>query len=106
MPTCRWCGRIEARHRCTECGSPRLRAIVLGSERTAEEMGRAFPNTRVVVSGGNKVLDAVDYPGLRAEQAKKRAEEAKNGVEIAYHMPRVGAQMWFDSFAIPAEVLE
>ena len=60
MPTCRWCGRIEARHRCTECGSPRLRAIVLGSERTAEEMGRAFPNTRVVVSGGNKVLDAVD----------------------------------------------
>ena len=60
MPTCRWCGRIEARHRCTECGSPRLRAIVLGSERTAEEMGRAFPNTRVVVSGGNKVLDEVD----------------------------------------------
>ena len=60
MPTCRWCGRIEARHRCAECGSPRLRAIVLGSERTAEELGRAFPNTRVVVSGGNKVLDAVD----------------------------------------------
>ena len=60
MPTCRWCGRIEARHRCSECGSPRLRAIVLGSERTAEELGRAFPNTSVVVSGGNKVVGSIE----------------------------------------------
>lgn len=45
---------------------------------------------------------AVGYSG-DILQAKKRAEEAKNGVEIAYHMPREGAQMWFDSFAIPAE---
>ena len=45
---------------------------------------------------------AVGYSG-DILQAKRRAEEAKNGVEIAYHMPREGAQMWFDSFAIPAE---
>lgn len=61
MPTCRWCGRIAANHRCTECGSPRLRAIVLGSERTAEELGRAFPNTSVVVSGGNKVVVTIEH---------------------------------------------
>ncbi|MBM0261933.1 primosomal protein N' [Corynebacterium macginleyi] len=61
MPTCRWCGRIAANHRCTECGSPRLRAIVLGSERTAEELGRAFPNTSVVVSGGNKVVGTIEH---------------------------------------------
>lgn len=60
MPTCRWCGRIATNHRCTECGSPRLRAIVLGSERTAEELGRAFPNTSVVVSGGNKVVGSIE----------------------------------------------
>ena len=36
-------------------------------------------------------------------QAKKRAAEAKNGVEIAYVVPREGALMWFDSFAIPAD---
>lgn len=59
LPTCRWCGRIESKFRCVECGSPRLRAIVLGSERTAEELGRAFPSTRIVVSGGNKVVDEV-----------------------------------------------
>ena len=36
-------------------------------------------------------------------QAKKRAEEAKNGVEVAYFIPREGALMWFDSLAIPAD---
>lgn len=36
-------------------------------------------------------------------QAKKRAEEAKNGVKIEYLIPKEGALMWFDSFAIPAD---
>jgi putrescine transport system substrate-binding protein len=36
-------------------------------------------------------------------QARKRAEEAKNGVEVAYVIPREGALMWFDNFAIPAD---
>jgi putrescine transport system substrate-binding protein len=45
---------------------------------------------------------AVGYSG-DILQAKKRAEEAKNGVEIAYLIPREGALMWFDSFAIPAD---
>jgi putrescine transport system substrate-binding protein len=45
---------------------------------------------------------AIGYSG-DILQAKKRAEEAKNGVRIAYHIPREGALMWFDSFAIPAE---
>ncbi|HEY8564880.1 MAG TPA: polyamine ABC transporter substrate-binding protein [Beijerinckiaceae bacterium] len=45
---------------------------------------------------------AVGYSG-DVLQAKKRAEEAKNGVEIAYAIPREGALMWFDSFAIPAD---
>jgi len=45
---------------------------------------------------------AVGYSG-DVLQAKKRAEEAKNGVEIAYVVPREGALMWFDSFAIPAD---
>lgn len=36
-------------------------------------------------------------------QAKKRAEEAKNGIEIAYAIPKEGALMWFDSMAIPTD---
>jgi putrescine transport system substrate-binding protein len=45
---------------------------------------------------------AVGYSG-DVLQAKKRAEEAKNGVEIQYLIPREGALMWFDSMAIPAD---
>lgn len=36
-------------------------------------------------------------------QAKKRAEEAKNGIEVAYAIPKEGALMWFDSMAVPAD---
>ncbi len=36
-------------------------------------------------------------------QAKRRAEEAKNGVRIDYVIPREGALMWFDSFVMPTD---
>jgi putrescine transport system substrate-binding protein len=45
---------------------------------------------------------AVGYSG-DVLQAKSRAEEAKNNVEIAYIIPREGALLWVDSFAIPAD---
>ncbi len=45
---------------------------------------------------------AVGYSG-DILQAKKRAEEAKNGVQIGYSIPKEGALMWFDSFVIPKD---
>ncbi len=36
-------------------------------------------------------------------QAQARAEEAKNGVEIAYIIPKEGAGLWFDMMAIPKD---
>ena len=56
---CRWCGRADPDWRCPACGDPRLRALVTGAGRTAEELGRAFPGTPVVVSGGATVLELV-----------------------------------------------
>lgn len=36
-------------------------------------------------------------------QARDRADEADNGVEIAYNAPKEGALMWFDQMAIPVD---
>jgi putrescine transport system substrate-binding protein len=36
-------------------------------------------------------------------QARKRAQEAKSEVEVAYLIPQQGALMWFDAFAIPKD---
>jgi putrescine transport system substrate-binding protein len=36
-------------------------------------------------------------------QARDRAAEAENNVEIAYNAPKEGAQMWFDQMAIPVD---
>ena len=35
--------------------------------------------------------------------AAARAEEAENGIEIAYSLPTEGTQLWFDMMAIPAD---
>lgn len=45
---------------------------------------------------------AVGYSG-DVLQAKKRADEAKNEVQVSYVIPREGALMWFDSLAVPAD---
>ncbi len=36
-------------------------------------------------------------------QARNRAHEAKNGVDIAYTIPKEGAMIWVDMMAIPAD---
>ena len=58
-PGCRWCGALAADWTCARCGATRLRALVTGAVRTAEELGRAFPGVPVRTSGGQHVLAAV-----------------------------------------------
>ena len=36
-------------------------------------------------------------------QAATRANEAKNGIEVKYNIPKEGAAMWFDMMAIPKD---
>jgi putrescine transport system substrate-binding protein len=45
---------------------------------------------------------AVGYSG-DVLQAADRAEEARNGVEVAYALPKEGSQIWFDVFVIPKD---
>ncbi len=65
IATCRWCGRPTGDWACPACGGRRLRAVVVGSARTAEELGRAFPGVPVRTSGAGRVLAGVDgHPAL------------------------------------------
>ena len=57
---CRWCGRVDPMLRCVRCGAEAVRAVVIGARRTAEELGRAFPGTAVVTSGGDTVVREID----------------------------------------------
>ncbi|PDP88826.1 primosome assembly protein PriA [Glycomyces fuscus] len=65
MPSCGWCGRVAGQWACPECGVTRMRAVVVGARRTAEELGRAFPSLTVRTSGREEVLSRVaDAPSL------------------------------------------
>jgi len=59
-PSCRWCGAIAAHWSCSDCRATTVRLVTRGSARTAEELGRAFPGVRVVVSDGERRVTAVD----------------------------------------------
>jgi primosomal protein N' (replication factor Y) len=56
---CRWCGRVDPTIRCARCGSDAMRAVVVGARRTAEELGRAFPDTAVITSAGDAIVSEV-----------------------------------------------
>jgi len=64
-PYCAWCGALASDWACPQCGGTRVRALVTGAKRTAEELGRAFPGIPVRTSGGQHVLGTVcDEPAL------------------------------------------
>ncbi|MDP4689794.1 MAG: hypothetical protein NWS04_04590 [Candidatus Nanopelagicales bacterium] len=56
VPTCRWCSTRVVPWRCRSCGSDRLRALAVGSGRTAEELGRAFPGIPVITSTADRSI--------------------------------------------------
>lgn len=65
VPTCAWCGAPDAAWSCPTCPSRAFRTSGAGSARTADELGRAFPGARVIVSDGERpILDVDDRPAL------------------------------------------
>ncbi|MCD2497420.1 primosomal protein N' [Microbacterium nymphoidis] len=59
-PVCRWCGRTAHGWRCGNCDSDRVRLASSGSERTADDLGRAFADTRVILADGDHPVERVD----------------------------------------------
>lgn len=121
---CAWCGRGTQEWRCPACAGTRLRAVRVGSDRTGEELGRAFPgipltvssSTRQVVTGvGTEPRLVVATPG-----AEPLAEEGYaaglvlDAPAIAGRpelwAPEEALRRWFNAFALvrpgaPAVVL-
>ncbi|HYI33666.1 MAG TPA: primosomal protein N', partial [Glaciibacter sp.] len=58
-PACRWCGALAVGWRCAHCEGTTYRLVTVGSARTAEELGRAFPGVRVIVADGDHPLQQV-----------------------------------------------
>ncbi|WP_299086682.1 primosomal protein N' [uncultured Microbacterium sp.] len=59
-PDCGWCGRSAPTWSCANCQSTKLRMASSGSERTADELGRAFPGIRIIVADGAHPITHVD----------------------------------------------
>ena len=78
-------------------------------QKAADVLGKVRPSVRKfhsseyinALANGN-ICVTVGYSG-DIFQAKTRAEEAKKGVNVAYSLPKEGAQLWFDEMAIPAD---
>lgn len=65
VPVCGWCGRGARAWACPHCSSTQLRLASSGSERTADELGKAFPGIRVIVAdSGHPVERVADKPAL------------------------------------------
>ncbi len=59
VPVCGWCGRGARAWACPSCSSVQLRLASSGSERTADELGKAFPGIRVIVADGAHPVERV-----------------------------------------------
>jgi primosomal protein N' (replication factor Y) len=60
LPSCSLCGAIAANWSCSHCQGKTFRFASIGAGRTADELGRAFPGTRVIVSDGEHHVLTVD----------------------------------------------
>jgi putrescine transport system substrate-binding protein len=66
-------------------------------------MVRKFHSSEYVNAlASGEICLAVGYSG-DIKQAQKRASEAKKKIDIAYVIPKEGAQLWFDNLAIPRD---
>ncbi|WP_460682887.1 primosomal protein N' [Modestobacter lapidis] len=92
VAACRWCARPAAGFCCPHCSGTRLRASVVGSARTAEELGRAFAGVVVRMSGRGSGVLATVPPGPALVVATPGAEPVAEG--------GYGAALLLDAWAL------
>ncbi|CAB4668852.1 MAG: hypothetical protein F2652_01530 [Actinobacteria bacterium] len=60
LPSCALCEKTTVEWRCGECQDQRLRPLGIGSERTVEELGKAFPGIPVQSSTADRRIEEID----------------------------------------------
>ena len=101
---CRWCGVRERGFRCSECGTQRVRAGSRGVDRTADELGRAFPQVPVLSSSSEHILTEVgDEPALVV--ATIGAEPVARGGYAAALLLDGDEQLTREGLDVPGRVL-
>jgi primosomal protein N' (replication factor Y) len=60
IPACGWCGALAVDWACDNCDGTRLRFVGATAGRTAEDLGRAFPGTKIIVADGERPILSVD----------------------------------------------
>ena len=104
VPSCSWCGRLAQRWRCSECGFTHWRYSAAGATRTAEELGRAFPNVPVISSAGDHVRASVG-PEPALVVATPGAEPVAFGGYAAALLLDADKMLRFDSLRAPEAAL-
>lgn len=59
QPQCRQCGRLDTTWRCGHCHNTSFRYLQSGSEKTAEDIGKMFPGSHIIISDGNHLVTEV-----------------------------------------------
>lgn len=104
LPTCRWCGAVARNWNCIECGGTQWRHAAVGALRTAEELGRAFPNVPVFSSSGDHIMTEIE-PGSAIVVATPGAEPAVTGGYAAAILLDADAMLRRDSLRAPEMAL-
>lgn len=78
LPACQWCGALAFGWACSTCEGARWRTVGRGSARTADELGRAFPGARVIVSDGDTPVRTIEH-GRTLVVATRGAEPVAEG---------------------------
>ena len=104
VPSCSWCGHLAQQWRCSECGFTHWRYSAAGATRTAEELGRAFPNVPVISSAGDHVRASVG-PEPALVVATPGAEPVAFGGYAAALLLDADRMLRFDSLRAPEAAL-
>ena len=104
VPSCSWCGHLAQQWRCSECSFTHWRYSAAGATRTAEELGRAFPNVPVISSAGDHVRASVG-PEPALVVATPGAEPVAFGGYAAALLLDADKMLRFDSLRAPEAAL-